>query len=372
MTTMTSKWLTGNSGPVTEEVTAVDPLSPASPLGLDGRHPERPNPGEVAPPLTTGSSATDGPRGPPPGRPGRWYRNRWCPPTRGSGPTNVIGQAGPWAIVEWARPRRATDGWTRWVEGRRGAGRGHNCHPKLDPTTGGAPRRQLPLGPEPCATVMGAGFGRVRRRRVPVDGGPMVHDCVPNRGPLDPPVTSDMAAAMAVTRSPRLNQQRPVGLLSRARPTMSGGTRGRLPTCSTPNAWTRPAGSCSTWSAIRRCSHRRGPADGPPARPLTIDPTAGRVAESTVGHLRELGPAASVDRTATATPWSSVVPEHPAAGEVRRGHGHRRAPPVRRGRVTDEIFVPRSPDAGETRLVPVVRLHHGRHQRPIVAADDHR
>ena len=80
MTTITSQWLTGNFGPVTEEVTAVDlAVTGTIPDGLDGRYLRNgPNPrGEVDPASYhwfTGDGMVHGVRL----RDGRaeWYRNR--------------------------------------------------------------------------------------------------------------------------------------------------------------------------------------------------------------------------------------------------------------------------------------------------------
>ena len=91
MTTITSNWLTGNFGPVTEEVTAVDlAVTGTIPDGLDGRYLRNgPNPrGEVDPASYhwfTGDGMVHGVRL----RDGRaeWYRNRWVTDGGRSGPT---------------------------------------------------------------------------------------------------------------------------------------------------------------------------------------------------------------------------------------------------------------------------------------------
>ena len=305
MTTITSKWLTGNFGPVTEEVTAFDlAVTGAIPDGLDGRYLRNgPNPrGEVDPApyhWFIGDGMVHGVRL----RDGRaeWYRNRFAggrrlgPGDVGGGPnTNVIGQAGrTWAIVEaGVPPVELTDELdTVGSDGFDGTlAEGYTAHPKLDPVHRRAARRQLPLGLGPPP---------VHRRRRPTAGSgarstfpsPAARWSTTAPSPrttsslFDLPVTFDLDAAMAGSRFPYAwnpDHGARVGLLPReGRPTTCGGSTSSPATCSTRSTptRTRPAGSCSTSSATRRCSTRTGsgPDEGPTrARPLDHRPRGGQ------------------------------------------------------------------------------------------------
>lgn len=158
----TNPYLTGNYGPVSEEVTAVDlPVTGHLPVELDGRY-LRNGPNPLAPdPATyhwfTGEGMVHGIRL----RDGRaeWYRNRWVRSSNvaaalgepwAGGPvhggmdfapnTNVIGHAGrTLALVEaGSRPYELTDELATIgpvdLEGTLPGG--YTAHPKRDPDTG--------------------------------------------------------------------------------------------------------------------------------------------------------------------------------------------------------------------------------------------
>jgi len=203
-------YLTGNFGPVTEEVTAVDlEVTGTIPEALDGRLIRNgPNPqGEVDPATYHwfgGAGMVHGLRL----RDGRaeWYRNRWVTNPDGFWPnTNVIGHAGrTWALVESGTlPVELTDeldpiglnGFDGTLED------GYTAHPKRHPGTGELHAvSYLWAWDHVRYTVVGTD-ARVRREvHVPVPGQPMVHDCaITDRHVLlfDLPCTFSMDAAMA-------------------------------------------------------------------------------------------------------------------------------------------------------------------------------
>src|SRR4051812_23736936 len=163
MATVENLYLSGNYGPVTTEITAVDlPVTGRVPEELHGRYLRNgPNPARAPEPSTyhwfTGDGMVHGVRL----RDGRaeWYRNRWVraadvavalgePPRPGpvhagmdfAANTNVIGHAGrTFAIVEaGARPYELSDeletvgacDFDGTLPG------GYTAHPKRDPATG--------------------------------------------------------------------------------------------------------------------------------------------------------------------------------------------------------------------------------------------
>ncbi len=232
MTTVTNPYLSGVAAPVTEEVTAFDlEVTGTIPPELDGRLIRNgPNPRSVEDPATyhwfTGTGMVHGVRL----RDGRaeWYRNRWVAPSKDEhGPnTNVIGHAGrTWAIVESGPPpvelsdeleSLGANSFDGTLDGS------FTAHPKLDPETGELHAvtylwewdhiRYLVLGTD----------GRVRREvRVPVPGGPMVHDCAITDNQVvlfDLPVTFNLDAAMGGSKLPYLwdpDHGARVGLLPR-------------------------------------------------------------------------------------------------------------------------------------------------------------
>jgi carotenoid cleavage dioxygenase len=235
MSTIESRWLTGNFGPVTEEVTALDlPVTGSIPPELAGRY-LRNGPNPLAPPdpatyhWFTGDGMVHGIRL----RDGRaeWYRNRWvrspdvaaalgepAPPSPYpaetrifAANTNVIGHAGTTlAIVEAGSPpieltaELDTVGPTDLAGTLEGP---FSAHPKRDPITGelfvvtyywawGNRIRYLVVGTD----------GRVRHQvDVPLPGGPMVHDTAITETYallFDLPVTFDLDVAMAGTTLP--------------------------------------------------------------------------------------------------------------------------------------------------------------------------
>jgi carotenoid cleavage dioxygenase len=375
MTTITSQWLTGNFGPVTEEVTAVDlAVTGTIPDGLDGRYLRNgPNPrGEVDPASYhwfTGDGMVHGVRL----RDGRaeWYRNRWVSTDERFGAnTNVIGQAGrTWAIVESGPPPieltdeldpigpTAFDGAVR---------EGYTAHPKLDPATGELHAVSYLWAWDHLRYTVIDVDGRVRREvRVPIGGGPMVHDCAITENQVvlfDLPVTFDLDAAMAGTRFPYAwnpDHGARVGLLPREGEAedVRWYEVGLCYVFHPLNAYEDEAGRV-VLDLVRHPKmfdqERLGPADGATRLDRwTIDPAAGRVAESTVDdsyvELPRTDPrcVGRPHRYGYAMEFSGA--DHHGGGvkyDVATGLSEHRQ--YGEGRVTDEmIFVPRAPDAGE-------------------------
>ncbi len=227
MTVVTSRYLSANYAPVTEELTALDlPVTGTIPDGLDGRYLRNgPNPITARDAATyhwfTGDAMVHGIRL----RDGRaeWYRNRWVrsdtvvaalgePPVAGeahggmdTANTNVIGHAGrTFALVEaGARPVELNDELETVARSDFGGTlpNGFTAHPKRDPETGElfAVAYHWAL-PHLQYIVVGAD-GRVRKvEPISVPGAPMVHDMsITERHAVvyDLPVTFDLDLAMA-------------------------------------------------------------------------------------------------------------------------------------------------------------------------------
>jgi carotenoid cleavage dioxygenase len=395
MTSTESRWLTGNFGPVHEEVTAFDlPVTGTVPAELEGRYLRNgPNPVGTVEPASyhwfTGDGMVHGVRL----RDGRaeWYRNRWVrspdvatalgePPPPSpyaddvrvfAANTNVIGHAGTTlAIVEAGGPpveltyELDTVGPTDF-----GGTLEHpfSAHPKRDPVTGelfvvayfwgwGERLRYMIVGAD----------GRVRHSvDVPVPGQPMVHDtAITERHALlfDLPCTFDLDAAMAGASLPyRWNPdyQARVGVIPRE------GGAADVRWCEVEpcyvfhplNAYDTPDGKVVVdvvrWPRMF-ADDLLGPTDGPSRLDRwTIDPAAGKVIEETlddrsiefprhderiVGRQHRYGYAAAV-----ASPFDhGVAVKHDLAAG--RSEVHDYGP----GRETGElVFVPRSPDAAE-------------------------
>ncbi len=229
MPTTTNRYLEGNFGPVSTEMTAVDlPVTGHVPEALEGRYLRNgPNPVLAPDPATyhwfTGDGMVHGVRL----RGGRaeWYRNRYVrsaavaaalgeEPRPGpvhadmdfAANTNVVGQGGrTFAIVEaGARPYELTyeldtvgpcdfDG---TLPG------GYTAHPKRDPLTGELHAMSYfwGWGNKVQYSVLD-GSARVRRTLdVEVSGAPMMHDFSLTDGHVviyDLPVTFDLDAAMS-------------------------------------------------------------------------------------------------------------------------------------------------------------------------------
>jgi carotenoid cleavage dioxygenase len=215
MTTTESRWLTDNFAPVTEEVTAIDlEVTGTLPPELDGRYVRNgPNPKAVEDPASyhwfTGDGMVHGVRL----RDGRaeWYRNRWVRRDDEFGAnTNVISQGGrTWAIVESSGiPIELTDELEplgpNLFDGT--LDEGYTAHPKLDPQTGELHAVSYFWAWDHVRYTVVDPDARVRREvRIPVEVGPMVHDCALTENHVavfDLPVTFDLDAAMAGARLP--------------------------------------------------------------------------------------------------------------------------------------------------------------------------
>jgi carotenoid cleavage dioxygenase len=215
VTTTESLWLSHNFAPVEEEVTALDlEVTGTIPDGLDGRYLRNgPNPRAVEDPAAyhwfTGDGMVHGVRL----RDGKaeWYRNRFV---RNDGEfganTNVIGHAGrTWAIVESSGiPIELTDELDpigpNLFDGT--LDEGYTAHPKRHPGTGELHAISYFWAWDHLRYTIVGTDARVRREvRVPVEGGPMVHDCAITEHHVvlfDLPVTFDLDAAMAGSKLP--------------------------------------------------------------------------------------------------------------------------------------------------------------------------
>ncbi len=227
METTTTTFLDGNFGPVTEEVTAHDlAVTGTIPAELEGRLLRiGPNPKVPPDPATyhwfLGDGMVHGVRL----RDGRaeWYRNRWV----GGGEivnTHVIGVGDrTFALVEAGNtPVELTDeletvGPCTFDGTLDGA---FSAHTHQDPATGDLHAVTYNWAWDHIRHVVVGPDARVRRElQVPVDGGPMVHDCAITETYVvlyDLPVTFNLDAAAAGVRFPyRWNPDHPprVGLL---------------------------------------------------------------------------------------------------------------------------------------------------------------
>jgi carotenoid cleavage dioxygenase len=391
-TVSTNPYLSGNFAPVTEEVTVTDlAVTGTIPAGLEGRL-LRIGPNPVTPPdpatyhWFTGDGMVHGVRL----RDGRaeWYRNRWVrgrpvtdalgePPLPGpvhadmtTANTHVIGHAGrTFALVEaGARPVELSDelesiahcDFDGTLDG------GFTAHPHRDPVTGELHAvtyhwawdhlRYLIVDPE----------GRVRREvRVPVDGGPMVHDCAITESHvlvLDLPVAFDLDVAASGGRFPYTWQpDRParVGVLPH------DGDADDVRWCEVEPCYVfHPLNAYETGDGrivvdvVRHPSvfatDRRGPDDGPPTLDRwTLDPATGRTTEERLDDRGQEFPrlddriAGRRHRFGYGAALASGLAHGPALKhDLERGttEEHRYG----EGRVTLEpVFVPRADDAAE-------------------------
>jgi carotenoid cleavage dioxygenase len=228
----TSPYLSGNFGPVREEITAFDlAVTGRIPEGLSGRLLRiGPNPVSDPDPATyhwfTGNGMVHGVRL----RDGRaeWYRNRYVvddtvaetlgraitPGPRhgmgnGTANTNVIGHAGrTWAIVEAGGlpVELSYDLDTVTMSDFGGTLPGSfTAHPKRDPHTGELHAVAYYWEWEYLQYVVVGTDGRVRKTvNVPVPGRPMTHDCAITETQVllfDMPVTFDLEIAMSGVRT---------------------------------------------------------------------------------------------------------------------------------------------------------------------------
>lgn len=208
-------YLTGDLGPVAEEVTAFDlPVKGALPPELDGRY-LRNGPNPIAPDPAThhwfvGDGMVHGVRL----RDGKaeWYRNRWMtvPDAEFAPNTNVVDVGGrTFAIVEaGAPPVELTDelepiAVNRFDGTLAGA---YTAHPKLDPATG--LRHAITYWwPEQSVhyVVVGPDAKVCHDAEIPLDDRPMVHDTAITETRVlvfDVPVTFDLDRATAGERLP--------------------------------------------------------------------------------------------------------------------------------------------------------------------------
>jgi carotenoid cleavage dioxygenase-like enzyme len=225
--TTTVSFLDGNFAPVTEEVTAVDlPVTGTLPPELVGRLVRiGPNPKSPPDPASyhwfTGDGMVHGLRlGD--GR-AEWYRNRWVQGDEVVN-THVIGIDGrTFALVEaGGRPVELTDdletiGSCRFDDTLDGS---FSAHTHRDPATGDLHAVTYHWSWDHIRHVVVGPDARVRRElHVPVEGGPMVHDCAITESQVvlfDLPVTFSMDAAAEGSSLPyRWNPDHPprVGLL---------------------------------------------------------------------------------------------------------------------------------------------------------------
>jgi carotenoid cleavage dioxygenase len=225
-------YLSGNFGPVHEEVTAQDlPVIGSLPEELDGRYLRiGPNPVDPQDPATyhwfTGDGMAHGVRLR--GGKAEWYRNRFIRSTHvsevlGEEPkpgerhmfdtvnTNILPIGGrTHALVEaGARPVELTDELETVCHSDLGGGlpNGYTAHPKLDPVTGElhAISYFFGLGNQVQYTVIGRD-GRVKKLEpITTKGSPMVHDCSLTESSVvvyDMPVVFDLEMAASGARLP--------------------------------------------------------------------------------------------------------------------------------------------------------------------------
>ncbi len=233
MTTTTSRFLEGNFAPVTEEVTAFDlPVTGRVPPELSGRL-LRIGPNPITPPdpaayhwfmgtgMVHGLSLRDGAA--------EWYRNRWVRdadvaaaqgvarapgdrPEDGTTNTHVIGIDGrTFALVEaGSRPMELSDELETVCRSDFGGtlDGGFSAHTHTDPTTGELHAITYHWAWDHVRHVVVGPDARVRRElQLPVEGGPMIHDCAITERyvvVLDLPVAFDLDAAMAGASLPYL------------------------------------------------------------------------------------------------------------------------------------------------------------------------
>jgi 8'-apo-carotenoid 13,14-cleaving dioxygenase len=240
-------FLTGLHAPMREELTLTDlAVTGIIPQALDGRY-LRIGPNPIAPDAKhyhwfLGDGMVHGVRiG---GGRARWYRNRWVrstavtealrePPAPGprhefdTVNTNVVGFAGrTWALVEAGSTPVVLDEELRTTAyddfGGTLAG-SFSAHPHRDPLTGEWHAVTYnPREPGEVRHVVVAPDGRVRREEpVPIEDGPMIHDCaISGRFAviLDLPVTFSLGALVSGDSFPfRWNPAHParIGLLPR-------------------------------------------------------------------------------------------------------------------------------------------------------------
>ena len=402
MDTTTNTYLAGNFAPVTEEVTALDlEVTGMIPDGLDGRllrngpNPHLPVERPESYHWFTGAGMVHGLRL----RAGRaeWYRNRWVGAAEGFTPnTNVIGHAGrTWAIVESGPPPVELDDELEslGVNGFDGAvDEGYTAHPKRDPRTGDLHAvSYLWAWDHLRYTVIGTD-GRLRREvRVPVEGGPMVHDCAITENHVvlfDLPVTFDLDAAMVGTTFPYAwnpDHGARVGLLPRDgdADAVRWFDVGLCYVFHSLNAHETPSGDVVV-DVVRHPRvfdrDRLGPNDGATRlERWTIDPVAGKVSEETLDDTSVELP--RHDERLLGQPYRYGYAMEAGDGFAHGGavkydlqSGTTERHDFGAGRMTLEpVFVPRSADAGEDEgwiLSYVYDAATDRSDVVILAADD--
>ena len=364
----TNRYLTGNYGPVRDEITAFDlPVTGAIPAELAGRYLRiGPNPVADVDPAGyhwfTGTGMVHGIRLD--GGVAQWYRNRWVrspqlaedfgePPVPDPYParvpvisanTNIIGHAGmTLACVEAGFPPiELSDELDTLRVCDFGGTLEHpfSAHPKLDPATGelhvaayywawGNRVRYLVVGPDGTVT---------KNIDIEVPGGPMIHDIAMSASRVaifDLPCVFSLEAAAASSFPYRWdrNYRARIGLLSRSATTADVQWFDVDPcyVFHPLNSFDRPDG-CMVIDVIRHPSmfdvELLGPDEGPPVLVRwVLDPSSGRLTEQVLDdHPAEFPPyrrtshrpGASVRVRGRDGRWSRCRPH----AQVRRVVGH--------------------------------------------------
>ncbi|MFN4024314.1 MAG: carotenoid oxygenase family protein [Hyphomonas sp.] len=391
-------FLTGIHTPVTRELTDTDlRVSGTIPAGLNGLYVRNgPNPLQKVNPAThhwfTGDAMLHGVRLE--GGKALWYRNRWIRSNavsdvlgepRAPGPrnprsdnpnTNIVGHAGKiWAIVEAGgypvevseelETRAHTD-----LDGL--IGEAFSAHPHYDPDTGEMHAICYnPLNPATIwHTVIDASGNVIRREPVPVQNGPMIHDCMITPRYviiLDLPVTFSMASMLQGVSLPyRWNPKHEarIGLLPR-----DGKAEDIIWCAVDPCFIFHPSNAFETQDGkvvMDACVYEtmfdtdaRGPdTTGSRFERLRIDPAAGRVTREVIDAAPQEFP--RFDERLTGKPYRfAYVVALPPGGDAAYlsetrlfkhdlAEGQREVHDFGPGRVPGEfVFVPARPDAAE-------------------------
>jgi carotenoid cleavage oxygenase len=391
-TTIENQYLSGNFGPVTQEVTAFDlPITGSLPPELDGRYVRNgPNPSGPVDPRThhwfVGDGMVHGIRL----RDGsaEWYRNRWIvgdrvAENRGKAPipgprhplfggaapnTNVIGHAGStWAIVEaGGYPVELTDELEslRYIDFDGAWPGSFSAHPKRDPDTGELHVMVYGVDTTAVKYVVVAADGSIRRVvEIPLAKMVMLHDTAITASSVivfDLPVTfSEQALLEGYSFPYRWDPEHDarVGVLPR------DGAAEDIRWCEVEpcyvyhplNAYDLADGRI-VLDVVRHPKmfdrDVNGPFEGPPTlERWTLDPGSGRVKEERLDDRGQEFP--RVDERVVGKPhrYGYAAEFSPEVGQLIKydfaagtSERHSYGPGVTSG---EGVFVPRSPDAGE-------------------------